>query len=1347
MSELGDDIEALRRDPTSSEAASRVRSAARAAREDDALFTYAEAFAERGRRLAADGHRDGAIQSFLEAAQVFEDELEALDDAATAYRAVLELDPAHRRAMFGLGLVLHELERFDELVALYRRRLEHAVDDGERTTVYLYLAEILADQLGDVVGGFEAVVRAAQLSPHNLRIIGRLESLGERTERHAEVAVVLGDLLMNQEDPRVRAALSVRLAELHMGPLSDEARALAYYRAALADDGGNPRTLARVEDVFRERARFDALADLLDEVARDRRVGRQRIRLERELARLLEHELGDKRRALAVLARAVREAPDDRDLIDEVLRLGTAAGALDVVAEVIEDVAERSANALLRTYLRLKLGHILAVLLDRPRDAMRAYEAVLAEDPHHKEARRRVEALAEKTGDWARLAALAEDALTAPPPRRTWAGEELTDEAAPVLRSVPPPPRAATPVPTGRATTPPSGASRADLGDDELDVVDERPATAPRVVVELPLSSTSATQLGVFARLVAERPPSSSRAQRIVEALESIDDADVLAAVVERAAAEEAEDAAAPRSSRAEAPASDAPRPSSSPPDDPLAALEALVEAAIEEGELERAFFAQVRVFRARPSLIVFQRIAELARRAELGATLARLAPELLSALDARSAFQAELTLAEVEAPADGEARLLARLERDGDDPLRELELRGRLARLLGGLRRAEQHLRRAELLEQLGHGLDEVGVELALAVAEAPRFADAVAALARHRERVGDDASALDLVEQQAELTEAPRARAALWAKAAALADARGDRARVERACRALLAADPDDLRAEAMLGEACLARDDAEAALPHLTRAARGLAPVDPPRAAALERLVVRAARTIDRAAEARAALEALDARGEATATERLALVAHLVDARELARARLVLGSLERRLDAASDEPVTGAAAEDEAQRLAAACSLAAARIELVAGDPDACRRAILRAREAGAGRDETEPILAELDEAASRADVDAIEPARAAASRWLALGRPARALTALAWLRTRGRPDDEVEADAAARAALDGDAPLEPAWAAWRAVLSRDPARVDALERLARLAARSNKPAWRAWCAGLVAGLEVLDPTRGAALRGRLEGCAEVALPLALSPAAAPLARRLDRFARRFGALDATALAPLGRWPLPKGARPVALAEVPEPWRSIVDEAPEAWPTKLASPPLYVSAEPLGPDTLWRLAQVEGTIAIVLSRAPASRGRLVSAWAAARTAAAPGVAPWSLVEPLSLRGLLEGLAEPGEGGRGEARDTRRRVRAFERTVAPEVVARVRDAARLWAADPERPSALSERRAAVALGDLAVFTWTGLLPRALTYLAEDGVPLERRVEVFAAAARLHDAELAEAP
>ncbi|CAN0589199.1 unnamed protein product, partial [Laminaria digitata] len=163
-----------------------------------------------------------------------------------------------------------------------------------------------------------------------------------------------------------------------------------------------------LEDVFRERDRFDELAQLLEVSAEDRRVGPHRVRLERELARIYELQLDDAPRALLALRRAISHAPDDRELLDEVMRLGLITGDLAGVAETYEGVLSRTDNALLQNYVLLKLGHIYGNVLSRTDDAVRVYWSILEHEPSHGEARRRLLRIHERKGDDREVARLLE---------------------------------------------------------------------------------------------------------------------------------------------------------------------------------------------------------------------------------------------------------------------------------------------------------------------------------------------------------------------------------------------------------------------------------------------------------------------------------------------------------------------------------------------------------------------------------------------------------------------------------------------------------------------------------------------------------------------------------------------------------------------------------------------------------------------------------------------------------------------------------------------------------------------------------------------------------------------------
>ncbi|MFO0725268.1 MAG: hypothetical protein U1E65_15910 [Myxococcota bacterium] len=836
MSELGEHIEALRRDPTSAEAARQVRDGARA---EGALRAYAEAFAERGRSLAERGHAEDAEASLIEAALVYEEELDDLAAGVELYRTVLDLDPAHRRALIALGLLLHDLGRFDDLAALYRWRLERSSDDGERTTLYLYLAEILADRLGDENRAFEEVMKAARLAPQNIRIITRLERLGDRAGRLSDVVVVIGDLIMHQEDARVRAALSLRLADLYMGPLGDPQRAISYYRSALADDGGNPELVSKVEDVFRERERFDQLAELLESAAGERRVGPQVVRLERELARIYETELNDRRRALNALTRAAKAFPDDRELLDEVMRLGLSIGAMDAVAATFDEVSQSTSNALLKTYLWLKLGHLYAGVLDRPHDAMRCYEAILAEDPHHKEARRRLGNLCERVGDFSRLAQLAEDEV-----RLSDAPEQQIESLRRLAET------------KERGLQDHRGAQAAYRRILEIDPQDEEATIAIARLDDLrPGGDQHPTD--VMERIDPSRvmpthaEPSTDFAES--EDVHALDDADVLHESTWVPSAVVAAEAPAPESHQTqlyveagqseETKAADAlvvhdaalPEPPRSEHEDRLVALqlalgeasragetdrelallEEIVEAHLFAEDAERAFFSQVRLVRLRPGEMAVNRLIEIGRRSGAFGALISTVEEVLPRFDLEARVRISLALADVEvrelkSPERAQERYAALYQESPDEPeIAErwatfLETRGDFEGLKALLEAEAKRAMEPEVARELYRRASQItarelndpsrAADVLLALLDRwPDDPDVVAEAARSLESAGRWSELVHLYESQLYRTSGA-ARAALRRRIAEIElGRRGDLEAAERMLRHALSEDPE--------------------------------------------------------------------------------------------------------------------------------------------------------------------------------------------------------------------------------------------------------------------------------------------------------------------------------------------------------------------------------------------------------------------------------------------------------------------------------------------------------------------------------------------------------------------------
>ena len=183
---------------------------------------------------------DDWVGTLLSAASLSTKQKRPPEETITLYQTILAMDPQNRESVFALGVLYLDLNKPKDLIALYRKRIEKAENLGEKVSLHLYIAEALDSHLAEHEAAFMEVVTAARLDPRNLRIIDQLEKLGRRANREQEVTVVLGELLLHAVDPHIRAGLALRLAELCLSSFDQPERALAYYRSALVDDGGDP---------------------------------------------------------------------------------------------------------------------------------------------------------------------------------------------------------------------------------------------------------------------------------------------------------------------------------------------------------------------------------------------------------------------------------------------------------------------------------------------------------------------------------------------------------------------------------------------------------------------------------------------------------------------------------------------------------------------------------------------------------------------------------------------------------------------------------------------------------------------------------------------------------------------------------------------------------------------------------------------------------------------------------------------------------------------------------------------------------------------------------------------------
>ncbi|HKP62452.1 MAG TPA: tetratricopeptide repeat protein [Polyangiales bacterium] len=325
-----------------------------------------------------------------------------------------ELDPNDADARSTLGALCESLGDYRGLSRVLEAQVARAEEAPERATLARELAELYASKLPDEARAIRALTIWAKATPHDPEPLRRLAEQYERKRRYKELLETLDALAQVEPEKPAQARALEQGALLAQARLKDDAGAFARLcdytqrfrtplSAALLDLARRLSRVAELCDLCEQEQRYDEFFALLRERISLTREPAEKIELYRRMAAALIEHRQDDDGALAAYEGLLTIGDDSEALRfvqswamrhDDPERLATALHRLAYVEGLPEE----------RRDLLYERGRLLLTRLERPADAIAAFEEAAAVDPNFAPALDELASACESAGDHVKLA-------------------------------------------------------------------------------------------------------------------------------------------------------------------------------------------------------------------------------------------------------------------------------------------------------------------------------------------------------------------------------------------------------------------------------------------------------------------------------------------------------------------------------------------------------------------------------------------------------------------------------------------------------------------------------------------------------------------------------------------------------------------------------------------------------------------------------------------------------------------------------------------------------------------------------------------------------------------------------
>ncbi len=319
-----------------------------------------------------------------------------------AYQQVLELEPSNLVALRTLEALYGRTGQDHKYLEVLEAQLDASPSDAERISLYQRMAAACEERFGDLDRAAHAHEKILAIDARDTGAYQALERLYRQASRHEALVGTYRDHVAATTEVATRIELCLAMAKVYETQLHEVDLAIQAYNDVLSFDGDQAQALdalGRLYEQVGDGDRAIAVLTRLVQLGDDTRTPE----LWWTIGRIQYRQLGDADAAEASLLRALALAPGHRPAMEALTEQYSDRGDWLKAAQMLTRAETYAQGAVDKVRLRLAAANIYMDKLRADEQAKQMYAAVIALDPEHVDAGRRLAELYFDAGQWAEL--------------------------------------------------------------------------------------------------------------------------------------------------------------------------------------------------------------------------------------------------------------------------------------------------------------------------------------------------------------------------------------------------------------------------------------------------------------------------------------------------------------------------------------------------------------------------------------------------------------------------------------------------------------------------------------------------------------------------------------------------------------------------------------------------------------------------------------------------------------------------------------------------------------------------------------------------------------------------------